>query len=203
MTQKRNEASNTKISHKFLLFNLVVIIVLFLLLTPKVSARLFPFASEYRLHTFIENTQSHNAIDAEDYWEFREFYSPGSFIFSKTGLPQNEANHMLREFEVSVNHERVNTPFLIFNSGRIKSIDFLTDAHQMNNIVEQELVNNKELIIQTDNAIMYRKNPTTFILIFLKTPEEMRKANGFFDYREADKELTENKYWFNITQITY
>jgi len=38
-------------------------------------------------------------------------------------------------------------------------------------------------------------------IVFLLTNEEMKKANGFFDYKDKDKKITEGENWFNITSL--
>ena len=202
MKEKQNEASNVIISTKFLVLHLLAFVILFLFLTPKVSARLFSFVSDSRLNTYLQETHLSEKIDARKYWEFREFYSPGSFHFSKTGLPHQTVSGVLNKAGLSLSSDFKLSPFLVFTSPKLESVDFLSERSTLEHIVPELKQNDGSIILKTTNEIMYHKDSSTIVMVFLKSPNEMRTANGFFDYRIADKELTKDKYWFNVTVIT-
>lgn len=204
MTAKRNETSNSDVSRKLLILHLIIFIALFIFLTPKVSAQLFPFISENRLTTFLDTSTSEKEISPRSYWEFREFYSPGSFIFDKKGISNTHTEPVLTNAEVTLHANAQVTPFLAFTSRKLHSVDYITTANSLDQIIDEITIDEKNLLlIKTDTERVYRKNSTTYVLLFLKSPDQMRTANGFFDYRIADKELTEGKYWFNVTVITH
>lgn len=202
MKGKRNETSNLTTTNKFLLLHLLAFILLFLFLTPKVSARLFPFVSGNKLNTFIQETESSKTIDPRNYWEFREFYSPGSFHFSKTGLPKQSISPVLNKADLSQLINSNHMPFLLFTSPKLESVDFLTDSTTLESILPTLKQINTGVVLKTNTELIYRKDSSTLVMVFLKNHEEMKSANGFFDYRIADKKLTEGKYWFNVTVIT-
>ena len=81
---KIQKALNSTLGFSILL--LVFIVVLFIVLSPKVSSLLLPFKSEAILNDFINKTKIAGAINPQEYWQFREFYSPGYFTFAKQGL---------------------------------------------------------------------------------------------------------------------
>lgn len=44
--------------------------------------------------------------------------------------------------------------------------------------------------------------PDRFELFFIKPISEMSITNGFFDYKDKDKDLLEKKAWFVATKIS-
>lgn len=38
-------------------------------------------------------------------------------------------------------------------------------------------------------------------IYFIKSISEMKKANGFFDYKDKDAKMLENKNWYVVTKI--
>ncbi len=202
MKEKQNETSKSLISPLFLVLHLFAFILLFLFFTPKISTRIFPFISSNKLSQFIEQSESSKNIDAQKYWEFREFFSPGSFQFSKTGISERITNPIIKNAGILLKDELNLMPFLIFNSPKLASVDFLTTHNSLDQIIYLDEINNKKILLQTDNELIYEYDPSRIVIIFLKSPSDMKRANGFFDYRIEDKELTENKYWLNITIIT-
>lgn len=202
MSTKRNEASKSKQPYIPILLVATATIVLFLLFTPKISARIFPFLSDYRLQSFIKSTQSTNSIDPQSYWEFREFYSPGSFEVNKTGLDDTEVLSLVSDLGISWNTDTIGIPFLKFTSPNTQSVDYLTESQTLSNILLSESIDKAAVLFQTDTDLIIKSDQSTIAIIFIKSPEDMKKANGFFDYRDVDKKLTENKHWMNITLIT-
>jgi hypothetical protein len=202
MTLKQNETINSYASKKFLLLNLIVFVVLFIFLTPKVSARLFPSLASHKLGNFLETSKSSQSIDPKKYWEFREFYSPGTFVFEKTGISNNIVRPVLLKSGVSLQNTSNYTPFLTFNSPRLQSVDFITSSNSLDKIVMENTINENNFILNTETEKIYRTDSGQYVMIFLKNYEQMKSANGFFDYRIADKELTQGKYWLNVTVIT-
>lgn len=202
MKEKQNETSKSFITPLFLVLHLFAFILLFLFLTPKISSRIFPFVSSNELSEFIEQSESSKNIDAQKYWEFREFFSPGSFQFSKTGISQRTTNRIVKRAGVFLKDDFDIMPFLVFNSPKLVSVDFLTTHTTLDQIIDLDEIKNKKILLQTENELIYENDPSQIIIIFLKSPSDMKRANGFFDYRIEDKELTENKYWLNITIIT-
>src|SRR5260221_10666142 len=68
-----------------LLFSLFVsvLIGMFSILQPSVSAFLFPQKRSLVLRNFLHAVEQKNGIDPQDFWQFREEYSPGSFHFNE------------------------------------------------------------------------------------------------------------------------
>lgn len=157
----------------------ILIIVLFLLLSPKISSEVFSFKRHTVLNEFINSTKANGRIDPQAYWKFREFYSPGSFIFSKNTIDK---------------------PFLTFSSSLLESTDILTEYSSLNEATKTSVLK-ENIIFKGENSLIYKQDKNIIKIVFLLSNDEMRKANGFFDYNDKDKKITENKKWLNITTV--
>ncbi len=66
-----------------------------------------------------------------------------------------------------------------------------------------------QIELQTTNILLIKgqeeenseKTVSQYELWFVLPIEQMKKANGFFDYTSDELELLENKYWLNHTLI--
>lgn len=61
---------------------LVVLLTLFVVLQPNFSSLLFPSRREKVLDTFIQTVQTENKLDSQKFWQFRQQYAPGFFLFN-------------------------------------------------------------------------------------------------------------------------
>lgn len=103
----------------------------------------------------------------------REFYCPGAFKFDKT-----------------------KEPFLTYSCKWFNSKDYLTTSSTLQ-LIE---VSQKNILAKGKNFTIY-KNGSSIIITFIASNEDMQRAVGFFDYKEKDKKLTENKNWLDFTII--
>jgi len=152
--------------------SLLLVVTLYFLLQPRVSNTI-PFIRRIRLPIFIKNTIKNNSISAQEFWQLREFYSPGVIQFDKRNL--------------------------IFTSDKITSHEFLIDKK----ITLQSLLPNEtnwHILYKGKNELIATSGTNTFIY-FVKPISEMAQANGFFDYKDKDKKLLENKNWYVATTI--
>jgi len=104
----------------------------------------------------------------------REFYSPGVIQFKR--------------------------PNLTFTSSKISSRETLVDK----NTTLQSLLPNsidEKIIYKNENELITTKGNKTHIY-FVKPISEMATANGFFDCKDKDKKLLEDKNWYVSTTIT-
>lgn len=175
---------------------LIVLICTFLLI-PKVASTVFPAKRQLTLNEFLKNTQEKNTINAQSYWKFREFYSPGYFNFDKNGLSikEDDYNGISLTEQLSLN----NLVFLEFTSPYLTSLDILTTENELGKIINTNPSDGK-IIFQAKNQIII-ENEETIKIMFLKSEDEMKTANGFFDYGGEDKELVKNKIWLNVTRL--
>lgn len=176
----------------------VIIIVSFLLFVPKVSSRLFPIKQQILWERFRNETLT-KGFNPQTYWEFREFYSPGYFIYNKTASI-NEITQSLKTYQI--NSPASFLTLLTFHSPRLSSIDTLTTHSKLDDILENSPLMQAVTIYRTENARIFLETKKVIVITFILPVSEMQKANGFFDYRDEDKELVKNKFWFNVTRIT-
>lgn len=181
---------------KYFFFALFAILVLsFVLLEPKVSALIFPLKRQLVFQNFIKGVKRNGKIDPQEYWQFREFYSPGYFLFNRNGLSAKDIGN----FEQNAGVEKGKLiPFLLFTSTHLKSIDALTTDNVF--FKNLKIPSGSEIIFQTSGQQIYKNNGRYTILFELRV-SDMKRANGFFDYTGTDKKLVEGKYWVNITLI--
>lgn len=132
-----------------------------------------PIIREYRLNTFIKNTVKNNAISPQEFWQLREFYSPGAI--------------------------HLNKPNLTFTSNKVVSHETLVDKK----IALEHLLpklNGWNILYRKTNELIATNGSDTLIY-FIKPISEMAQANGFFDYKDKDEKLLINKNWYVITKI--
>jgi len=184
----------------FFSITFIVIVLLFLVLNPKISNQLFFFKSEATLNNFISSTKSRGLIDPQEYWKFREFYSPGFFNFSKNGVDASHLNKAKEIIGISFNEKTAFGAFLIFSSPKLNSIDMFTKETEISRVFD--IPKKSDLIFINKNSVIYKSDSKTIKIIFLLSNQDMRKANGFFDYQDKDKQITEGRNWFNITSLT-
>lgn len=172
----------------------VIIFLSFIFFTPKVSSSLFPQKRQMLLQNFIKDTTTEGKINPQAYWEFREFYSPGSFEFSREGLN-------VKTWKIPLRQTQDLFPFLLFASPYLESVDSLTAVKNMEEIVDSSKLGATQILFKNENSIIFQEDKKTVKIIFLLSEQEMKKANGFFEYNEKDKKLTQGKHWLNITLI--
>lgn len=185
----------------FFILIFLIIIGLFCLLNPKVSSILFPFKRHALLNEFVSITIKDNRIDPQKYWKFREFYSPGYFAFSREGINRSLVLQKNNQIAIKYNENAVSLVFLSFSSPRLTSLDMLTEQTNLDNIINRQQINKENILFTNNNSLIYKENQNTIKIIFLLSGDDMKKANGFFDYQEKDLKLTSGKNWFNITTI--
>jgi len=179
---------------------LILITLAFILFSPKTSSLLFSFKRQTILSEFINKTKN-NGINPQEYWKFREFYSPGYFNFSKDGINNPLLKQTKEKVGVKYNDKNIDLTFLVFSSPRTSSLDMLTNQTYLDEIIEEKQLQKTQIIFINKNTLIYKADAETIRVAFLLNNNEMKKANGFFDYKDKDKNITEGKNWFNITSI--
>lgn len=185
----------------FFILILIFIIGLFIFLSPKVSSQLFSFKRQAILNEFISTTKQRSLIDPQEYWKFREFYSPGYFIFSRSGIEKPLISQMKEKIGIKFIENNIDLTFLAFSSPLVNSLDMLTTKENLNEIFDQKQLPNENIIFMNKNSLIFRETQNVIKIIFLLNGRDMKKANGFFDYTGQDAELVKNKNWFNITVV--
>lgn len=173
--------------------SLIGVIIIFILLEPKVSSLFFPWRREAVLQSFEAKTQSKQQIEPQEFWEFREFYSPGYFIVDKNGLSTSELSANKNIFNLHGKY----LPVDIFNSNKVKSLEALVESEKLTDFIRQP---NIKSLLNSPNQIMYNSGNYLFVE-FIMPISQMQKANGFFDYTGDDKEMLKGKFWLSVSRI--
>lgn len=170
----------------------VILGVGLLIFHPSVSSRIWSWQRDRVYNHFVSQVQMQQKIDAQTFWQFREFYSPGEFTFNPDAVGVYQT---LRITTLSGPETRLLTftaPHLISNDSIITTPD----------IYQQKIANIPEPLYQDESSVIYETDDNEVNLIFYLAIDEMMAANGFFDYLPAERELLQGKYWLNQTTLT-
>lgn len=180
---------------------LFVIIFSFVIFSPKLSSLVFSLRRETVLKEFINETKIHGRVDPQNYWKLREFYSPGHFIFSRDGIAESILMNTLKEIGIDYNSKNVDLTFLFFSSEKLHSLDMLTKQASLSALINQKQIREKDIIFMNKNSLIYKEKQNLIKIVFLMSNSDMQLANGFFDYKDKDKNLIKGQNWFNITSL--
>lgn len=201
MIKTQKFPSFIKGNFSFLIITSIIIVGLFIFLSPKLSSQIFPFKRYAILREFIEKTKKEGHVDPQEYWKFREFYSPGHFIFSRGGISKNVALKASKEMGINLDEKNIQLTFMTFSSKHLMSLDMLTAKTELNEVAYLSELYKNNILFQNKNSLIYQETPSIIKVIFLLSADDMEKANGFFMYDDGDKDLLRNKNWLNITLI--
>ena len=179
----------------------VLIIILLVVFSPKVSSLLFPFKRQAILNEFINKTKTEGTINPQEYWQFREFYSPGYFTFSREGIAKSLSLNAAKEISVKYNEKEINLTYSFFSSQRLNSLDMLTKQLNLNKLIDQKQFRKEKIIFMGKNSLIYKEDASTMEIVFLLSNADMQKANGFFNYQDKDRKITTGENWFNVTSL--
>ncbi len=162
------------------IFVVSVLIIGALFLLGKTRYIINPMSRYVLRSTYIATLKSDNKIDAEKFWEFRDFYFADTSTFKHDNVGGDK-------------------PFLILSNGAIQSLDFLVlpNSPLANKFV---IPNGVKIILQSQNEVVYEDGKRT-IIRFTKEMPEMQKVNGFFSYFGVDLKKFDNYLWYNETTI--
>ncbi len=168
---------------------------MFLTLQPKFAAFLFPSKRAAVLKNFLSQVQQKKTINAQDFWQFREFISPGSFHFNpETAEVAGILN--LHKIQGSQVHLMEFTSPVMTSSDQVITRDrWIRLSAYLPQLAEKMLFANQESFIFYDHQ-------GDLHILFVKPIEEMATANGFFDYTQQEKEYFHDYYWFNDTRLS-
>lgn len=191
-----------KIKGLFLLV-LLIITFLFLLLQPSSLATLFPSHRENLWNNFVKETATKNRMDTKAFWQMREFYDPGSFVFRREGLSKEKQTQLLQELSLPTSIQQNSLLFLAYNANHFSSFDSLVSTRSAALFPEvvSSLSKSYPPLAKGENYLIVQKDKNTAIIVFLASDKEMKQANGFFDYREKDVKLVKEKLWFDISEV--
>jgi hypothetical protein len=183
----------------FLTVTILIVLFLFVILSPKLSDLLFSFKRQMVLNDFLSSVKEEKNIDGKTYWQFREFYSPGYFVFSKKGLVNSVIKSAQKEIGINYNGKGIFRSFLFFSSQKLDSLDMLTSYTDLNKLTSYVKVQKKDVVFENKNSLIYKADSHTIKIIFLISGDQMQKVNGISDYVNFQSIKGEN--WFNVTSL--
>lgn len=190
--------------NQFLTLALFLLIIISFFILQPTSASTFQIANrEAKWNTFTEQIAG-KRMDTKLFWEIREFYSPGNFVYKKEGLPTDKQVHLVKEAGMD-NLELDNQIVILeYNAPAFTSYESLipdeNTVELQNNI--NKLANINNVIAKGENFVIIKTKSNKAIVIFMATLNEMKKANGFLKYEEDDKDFVKGKSWLSISLIT-
>lgn len=154
------------------------------------------FNSDYRIGLFekLKRDLLANEFDPEKYWEFRERFSPGTF------LRDEEFTGFYGTFRIISVADAV-TPLFYYDSTYLRSLDAVVSstADEALKKITNEFPG--EIVSKGNDFVLIKATDTEYVFAFVESIEEMQKVVGMFDYIPKEKELLKDKLWYNATYL--
>ena len=177
----------------FFILVALVVIGLFLFKHPYFKSQLLQPYRAQLFATFLEKLKK-DEFDPEYYWEFRERFSPGTF------LRDEDNTDFFATFKIVATQEEL-TPLLYYESKYLRSLDALTTVSPAEVLESTKKEFTGEVILENENFVLTKESESEYIFVFLATTEKMKRVNGMFDYLPEEQELLDNKLWYNATYL--
>lgn len=141
-----------------------------------------------------------NSFNLREFWEFREFYSLGNF----------EINENAVEFGETQSPKPISQPLTelwTYRSPQIQSTDYVVQRdsavtiEQQTEYLLQQYGGGMKAVYQDQNTVITRLNTGEWLIVFVRTQEEMRSVNGLFDYTQRDQDTLADTLWLNVTRV--
>jgi len=178
---------------------LLLSLVLFFVLQPRLPSAIFRFVRHAKLNSFVDKTISKQSLDTRSFWEFREFYYPGTFKVHQEELEKTDIEAFLTSANVTITTTDM-YPILVFNSRYLQSFEALVNVATLKDLLGLPDSYRDNIILSQDNLLLFRDGSTLYI-IFLASIDELKNTNGFInrDYETLKKFQS----WLSITKVTY
>lgn len=154
------------------------------------------YISSYRSQLFesFKNQLTSDSFDPEAYWRFREQYGQGTFVRDL------ESTAFFGTFRIASVLEGL-TPLFYYDSQYFKSLDGLItyDAGTALDLIIKEFPG--EIIVKNDEYVLIKATETEYVFAFVEPISEMQRVVGLFDFIPKERELLQDKLWYNATYI--
>lgn len=174
---------------------LVCVLGLFVLLQPKVSSLIFPQKRAAIRAEFIQRVVADQYINPQVFWQFREFYSPGSFTFD----PKYSEVAGVLKFTYPFRQSKIE--LLKFHSPYLDSYDAIIQKNLAEQYLQEAIQQPKQILFQDLRSIIYLDQSDEMRIIFVKPIEEMMQTNGFFDYDQKERDHMRGMLWMSETWV--
>ena len=174
------------------ILTVVLCVAAYVLLQPRLSARLFPSIQAQRVEHFISDITAQQTIDPYKFWEFRDLYSRGTFSYNPDIIMPFSILQLYRSFITP-------TKILAFTSPNINSSEVLVHltSTEKTNITLPAADEKTEILLSTKTAAAYIDHTKgTLELTFIEPLSEVKQYNGLLNYDD------EHKYLNNTHMIT-
>ena len=177
---------------------MVCLVGMFIFLQPKIESQFFPTKRAQVWQYFFHLVEQKQAILPQDFWEFRERFSPGFFVFND-GLASVAG--ILNLHKLPTGSGRFS--LLQYNSDYLKSNDQIINKNNLTKAWQSILQSHhpRQTIFSNQFSSIFYDDSGNLWIVFVKPVEEMRTTNGFFDYTGAEKEILTDYYWLDETRI--
>lgn len=147
--------------------------------------------------------QQNAVFSPRDYWKFRERYSLGNFTFDPRVVTFGET-------QIIYALPDPQTPLLYYTSSHLQSTDFIVKLSADASIPEEtdtllqkpiKGAENWKELFNNDHAKILTDENGNYTIVFVRTIDEMKTTNGFFDFVKSEQELLVHSLWLNITNI--
>lgn len=164
--------------------------ILFVGFEPKVAALVTP-KSQARLFKLIGETKTKNSVDIRDFWQFREFYSPGTYTYNPNGVK-------IPPTLISLSKPNMFKSVLSFSSPKLISVG----GHTKLSSIPQTILpqGTSQILVNKPQTLLIKETQDSYLLIFVRSIMDEKKANGFLQH-ETDKDNEAGNYWLSITRI--
>lgn len=183
-----------KLPDRIFFILVVLIIILIAILSNQYLKSTFLANHTANLFNEFVTDLENNNFDAEKYWQFRERYSPGTFLRDEQNVD------FFATFKIVAVQEGL-TPLFYYESDNLRSLDSVIsyDANSALNTFKDEFKG--EIVTNGENYVLIKVTQNEYVFAFVETISEMQKVNGMFDYLPEEKELLKDKLWYNTTYL--
>jgi hypothetical protein len=196
MMNKASSHTNFTIYSSLLL--LLLVVLGFIIWQPRIRNFYLPQQQDKLLQAFIVSTKNKGEIDAQEFWQLRDFFSHGKIILHQYyPLDVEQISNELAESLVSTDSF---LPYLAVEARRLLSIEGYVSREAIADLFLLE--ESATILFESDNGLIYEDENEQLIIIHLTTVSQAAKTNGFlwFDSREEDYQ-PEFEYWLTKTKV--
>jgi hypothetical protein len=181
----------------------LLIIIAFIILQPTSVSSLNLNNRQTSWNTFVSQVEG-KRMDTKRFWQTREFYSPGYFVYKKEGIAPGKQDQLLKEIGLSSSGLGSQIIVLDYNAPSFRSYESLIPDESVASLQKSinDVATKDNVLAKGENFVIIKTSPDKAMLMFIATLDEMKKTNGFFKYEEDDKELLKGKSWFNISEVS-
>lgn len=171
---------------------------------------LLPGQRQQSLDWFVSQTVRHQRLDPKLFWEWREFYSPGSISFNTNVVTFGETqvifdipSHFEQLLQYRAQH-LISTEYLVYLVPEPLTLQTVPELQQrtLDQALTKELAGQESEFLYSDNTTRIVKTGDATYILFITDIETMKHTNGLFNYGfRPEKQLLRDRYWLVVTRV--